>query len=949
MNQAKGKKGILAEDHFKAIWESNNLYLNLFQKEFENFKSFKNNLRVNLIKQNKNLRNALSKKIKFPKNSTKFNFEINEINENKDCNAKTKKLSIDIANKKSNHEEEMQSFFEEKEINKGASIFVNLEENNFSIKIPKGIFFYPLERVIRADDIHVVNFIPYFSHFRKFEKVIEKTNTYLDDWFDEIPHNLEADEKIFNPEFAIWILIKGLQELQSQVQKFDQLFFVEILTIFSNIIEKSSSTVFKIFQNFLKRIINNKKPKGSSTYRTNNSFCVENFFCSDGSKKKDNDYLCVENHSKRNKQTNCIGKSVTYSDNFINKDDNKNNNECNLEENLNRLIKEKNNVDANDNLRDLVLKYIFARENCVSPKIKLNKPYHNNDFVNRDSILSLSNNADVKMDLDKYINENSNNANDNETNENNLDNKTKTKYKNKNVSNIYDKRNDPNYDNNEEYSNKKKVKKEAKNTPKRRMDFFRGAYCQVCFTYYCPYHFKRDYKFYDYEFNNITLHRRYLKRLITEIKQRPGLETIDLKIFPDKAILEEKEESEQKADCRELNLSFNMNLNEDEYNINANINEFDNNVNTYINNNNINNNTKYNDLNDQEPNENKNRSRTTKTTNYTRNTQNLNANKATASKHLSAALSINHQNKKTTNNDHISTNNNTKNNNNNPTSERERRPLKTFNNYCDSESPRKQSSSLHSLARAKQVIQAYKLNNINDYNPCQAHEGACTQENCVCLKLRSACEKFCFCSGRCKSEYPGCFCVNGCNASCSCATNLRECDPDVCKCCGFNSVNKSNFCNDKDFLLKKKKNEEDDFNFNLNLFEIGCFHNDKSGCESGNCSNGARKKKENSLFFDCGNCSIFFGKRKKTCLSQSLVAENYGLFALEDIDKDEFICEYIGELLSREETDRRSVFNDQLGLNYFFKLNEAHDIDAYAIGNEMRYSFVFFLFILFVF
>jgi hypothetical protein len=255
---------------------------------------------------------------------------------------------------------------------------------------------------------------------------------------------------------------------------------------------------------------------------------------------------------------------------------------------------------------------------------------------------------------------------------------------------------------------------------------------------------------------------------------------------------------------------------------------------------------------------------------------------------------------------------NNKNTNSINNSERERRiTSKLTKKYCESESPKKSTSSLHNLNRAKQVIQAYKLN-INDYKPCQDHEGDCTTENCVCAKNRSACEKFCFCSESCKSEFPGCFCVNGCNASCSCATNMRECDPDICKCCAF-----SNLYNDN--INNKIVNKSEFNDINLNLF----VENDMSN--------------NINLFFDCGNCEIFLGKKKKTCVSNSLVAESYGLFAYEDIEKDEFICEYIGELLSKEETDRRSVFNDQLGLNYFFKLNDAYDIDAYAIGNEMRY------------
>ena len=83
--------------------------------------------------------------------------------------------------------------------------------------------------------------------------------------------------------------------------------------------------------------------------------------------------------------------------------------------------------------------------------------------------------------------------------------------------------------------------------------------------------------------------------------------------------------------------------------------------------------------------------------------------------------------------------------------------------------------------------------------------------------------------------------------------------------------------------------------------------------------------------------NIHLNKISKTCLGRSLICESLGAFALEDIEKDSYICEYLGEILTKEETDRRTLFNDLFGLNYLFSLNDLNDIDAYRIGNEMRY------------
>lgn len=81
---------------------------------------------------------------------------------------------------------------------------------------------------------------------------------------------------------------------------------------------------------------------------------------------------------------------------------------------------------------------------------------------------------------------------------------------------------------------------------------------------------------------------------------------------------------------------------------------------------------------------------------------------------------------------------------------------------------------------------------------------------------------------------------------------------------------------------------------------------------------------------------MYWKKPKKTALKKSLICDSYGLFTLEDIKENEYICEYLGDLTSREESDRRTLFLDQLGCNYLFKYGKNADIDAYRSGNEMR-------------
>jgi len=65
-------------------------------------------------------------------------------------------------------------------------------------------------------------------------------------------------------------------------------------------------------------------------------------------------------------------------------------------------------------------------------------------------------------------------------------------------------------------------------------------------------------------------------------------------------------------------------------------------------------------------------------------------------------------------------------------------------------------------------------------------------------------------------------------------------------------------------------------------------------------------------------------------------AYGLGAFAVESIRKDQFIGEYIGELLSTKD-DGRDIMRKHLGLNYSFGLNSEYHIDSARVGNETRF------------
>jgi hypothetical protein len=112
-----------------------------------------------------------------------------------------------------------------------------------------------------------------------------------------------------------------------------------------------------------------------------------------------------------------------------------------------------------------------------------------------------------------------------------------------------------------------------------------------------------------------------------------------------------------------------------------------------------------------------------------------------------------------------------------------------------------------------------------------------------------------------------------------------------------------------------------------------CSHTFK-GCTNRNkCIDNARKC---DIDF-CFNIIKKNDKEANLALAKSIVCNGYGVFAVEDIDEDQIIGEYLGEMLKKDESDRRTVFNECLDLNYLFTVTDSLDIDAYKVGNFTRY------------
>ncbi|KAG0478335.1 hypothetical protein HPP92_013054 [Vanilla planifolia] len=176
------------------------------------------------------------------------------------------------------------------------------------------------------------------------------------------------------------------------------------------------------------------------------------------------------------------------------------------------------------------------------------------------------------------------------------------------------------------------------------------------------------------------------------------------------------------------------------------------------------------------------------------------------------------------------------------------------------------------------------------YTPCGCQQ-MCGKQ-CPCMENGTCCEKYCGCSKSCKNRFRGCHCAKSqCRSrQCPCFAAGRECDPDVCRNCWVS-------CGDG--LLGEPPHRGDGY--------------------------------------QCGNMKLLLKQQQRILLSRSDVA-GWGAFIRNPVNKNDYLGEYTGELISHKEADKRGKIYDRANSSFLFDLNDQFVLDAYRKGDKLKFA-----------
>ncbi|GAA0158642.1 histone modifying enzyme [Lithospermum erythrorhizon] len=182
-----------------------------------------------------------------------------------------------------------------------------------------------------------------------------------------------------------------------------------------------------------------------------------------------------------------------------------------------------------------------------------------------------------------------------------------------------------------------------------------------------------------------------------------------------------------------------------------------------------------------------------------------------------------------------------------------------------------------------------KNQSCKQYTPCGC-ESKCGKQ-CSCLQNGTCCEKYCGCTKTCKNRFRGCHCAKSqCRSrQCPCFAAGRECDPDVCRNCWVS------------------------------------------------CGDGSLGEPPRQGDGHCGNMRLLLRQQQRILLAKSDVA-GWGAFLKNPVNKNDYLGEYTGELISHREADKRGKIYDRANSSFLFDLNDQYVLDAYRKGDKLKFA-----------
>ncbi|XP_057718097.1 histone-lysine N-methyltransferase EZA1-like isoform X3 [Arachis stenosperma] len=201
----------------------------------------------------------------------------------------------------------------------------------------------------------------------------------------------------------------------------------------------------------------------------------------------------------------------------------------------------------------------------------------------------------------------------------------------------------------------------------------------------------------------------------------------------------------------------------------------------------------------------------------------------------------------------------------------------------------KYSSKSAGIPFAWKRIASGKNQSIKQYTPCEC-QTMCGKD-CPCQTNETCCEKYCGCSDICKNRYRGCHCAKSqCRSrQCPCFAAGRECDPDVCRNCWVS-------------------------------------------CGGGSLGEPPRRGDGH-----CGNMRMLLRQRQRILLAKSSLV-GWGAFIKNSVNKNDYLGEYTGELISHKEADKRGKIYDRENSSFLFNLNDQLVLDACRKGDKLKFA-----------